>query len=375
MRIMIKKMLIGLLSFLIPFFLICSFSFASELDEFRDKAQNETGFSDFLENLPDDSLDFFEQYDAEVFSDDFNPNLENVVKILFSVFLAAIKEHFFLLSTGFGLVLLFKVLSGLFVGKERLLECLTYLSVISCSVFSFGVLEKLLSSLAEVTEEIASFLTSALPVIASAQILAGSESGAGAVSSVLPIAFTVISWAVPVIYTPLCIFCYAASLSGFYRDRISLRPFVQSVKTICSKGVELLSGLAVGVFFVRRASVFASNAMAQKGVRFALVRMLPLAGGALTDGLETVYACGKSISGKTGIICVVVIFSLLLSPCVLGLLFVLFYSILSTASDVFGVSLLSDFFAEMKDIFSLLTSFSLCSLIVLSSGLLLLSGG
>ncbi len=370
-----KKMFIGFLLFILLVLFSSTPTFATEFEGIRDKAYEETGFFDFWNSLPKESLDFFEEYDEFLNPENPEPGLKEVGKTVFSVFITSVKTHLPMLAVGLGMILLFKVLSALFVGKERLLEGLAYLTVVSSGVFSFGVLEKLLASLAEVTERIASFLTGALPVMASAQIWSGSESGAVAVSSVLPVAFTVISWAVPVIYTPLCLFCYAASLSGFYRDRISLRPFVQSVKTICTKGVELLSGLAVGVFFVRRAAIFSANAMAQKGVRFALMRMLPLAGSSLTDGLETVYACGKSITGKTGLLCVIVVFSLLLSPCVFGLIFVLFYSFLSTASSMFGVPYLTDFFGDMKDTFALLTSFALCSLSVLSSGLLLLTGG
>ncbi len=369
-----KKFMILLL---IPLFLF-SFSFVSkgeETEEISDKVKEGIGFRDFIKNLPEDSISFFEQYEFDPMADSYSPSLGNTLQILFSVFVSAVKKHAPLLLAGIGLVLLFKVLSSLFVGKERLLEGLGYLSIISSGAYSFSVLSSFLKTLTGVSEEIASFLSGALPVLASAQVWSGSPDGASAVSTVLPVAFSLISAAVPVIYTPLCLFCYAASVSGFYRERLSLRPFVQSVKTFCVRGVEILSGLTVGVFLVRRGFVLSSNAMAQKGARFALIRMLPFAGGALTDGLETVYACGKSMCGKTGVICVIVVFSLLLSPCVFGLLMMFFYSVLSSVGKAFGVPLLADFYADMKDTFALLTSFALCSLVVLSAGLLLLTGG
>ncbi|MBQ1965147.1 MAG: hypothetical protein II348_00525, partial [Clostridia bacterium] len=217
--------------------------------------------------------------------------------------------------------------------------------------------------------------TAALPVICSARVWSGSSAGATVISGTFPVVLTVLSAAVTGLYYPLCWFCYGASLSGFYRKSLSLRPFIGSVKKFCSRGVEILAGLSVGVFCVQRAAVDSANTVARKSVRFALVQMLPYAGNALTDGIETVYACGKSVSGKIGVICVLVVAALFATPCILGLLFVFLYSLLASVGSALGGSLLADFFEDIKDVFAMMTSFSVCSLIVVSSGLLLLTGG
>ena len=370
-----KKTFLFCLFLSICFGVFSVFSSAETVDEILDKTEEEIGYASFFEMIPAESLNFFEQYGIDLSSDAPALALSDTVSFVVSLFYSAISEHLPLFTVGFAMLLVFKLLSSLCRGRERLLESLGYLAVISSSVYSFSVIEGLLDALTQITQQTSSFLTAALPVISAAQVWSGSQAGAGMISATLPIILTVLSSAVSALYYPLCWFCYAASLSGFFRDRISLRPLVSSVKKFCTRGVEILSGLSVGVFCVQRAAVTSANTVARKGVRFALLQVLPLAGGALTDGIETVYACGRSLCGKVGVVCVLAVAVLFATPCVFGLFFVFLYSFLSSAGSLFGVGLLTDFFVDIKDTFAMMTSFSLCSLVVLSSALLLLTGG
>ncbi len=370
-----KKTFIFCLSFFF-FTSVFSLSFSSQqVNDILDKTEDSTGYGSFLEMIPPESLELFEEYGIDLSSDAPAPGLSHVLSMVFSLFVSVLSEHFPLLTTGIGILLLFKLLSSLCRGNSRLLESLGYLTVISSGVYSFSVIERLLASLTEITEQTASFLTAALPVISAAQVWSGSQSGASVISATLPIILTILSSAVSALYYPLCWFCYAASLSGFFRDRISLRPLISSVKKFCTRGVEVLSGLSVGVFCVQRAAVVSANTVARKGARFALLQVLPLSGGALTEGIETVYACGRSLCGKVGVLCVLVVAVLFATPCILGLFFVFLYSFLSSSGALFGVPLLEDFYADIKDTFAMMTSFTVCSLVVVSSALLLLTGG
>ncbi len=355
---------------------VFSYSFSSEeINDILDKTEEETGYGSFFQMIPQESLELFERYEIDLSADAPSPGLSQVLLTVLSLFVSILSEHLPLLTTGIAILLLLKLFSSLCRGNDRLLESLGYLTVISSGVYSFSVIEHLLASLTEITEQSASFLTAALPVISAAQVWSGSQSGASVVSVTLPVILTILSSAVSALYYPLCWFCYAASLSGFFRDRISLRPVISSVKKFCTRGVEILSGLSVGVFCVQRAAVSSVNTVARKGARFALLQVLPLAGGALTDGIETVYACGKSICGKVGVVCVLVVAVLFATPCVLGLFFVFLYSFLSSVGSLLDVPLLVDFYTDIKDTFAMMTSFSVCSLVVVSSALLLLTGG
>ena len=110
-------------------------------------------------------------------------------------------------------------------------------------------------------------------------------------------------------------------------------------------------------------------------MRFALSQMLPMAGTALASGLESVYACGKSLSGKIGVIAIIVLAVSFSTPCIMGFMLVAIFSFLSSFASTLGVENLSLFYGDVKDIFAMLASFTVCALVVLSSGLLLLSGG
>ncbi len=362
---------------LIPLFISLFFlsSYGEENGDLMAQAEEQVGYAAFYDAIPRETVEFWEEYGIDLSEETPMPTWSNVVKMVFSLLVSVLTEHLPILTSGLCLLVLFRLLSGVCKSNEGLVESVGYLSVVVNGVYSFAVMETLLSSLTEVSRQSSSFLTAALPVICTSQVWSGSTTGSVVISGTLPVVFTVISSAVSTLYYPLCWFCYSASLSGFYRRSLSLRPMVSTVKKFCTRGVEILSGLSVGVFCVQRAALDSSNTVARKGVHFALVQLLPYAGSALTDGIETVYACGKSMSGKIGVVCVFVVVSLFATPCILGLIFVFLYSLLSSVGSVLGGSLMADFFADVKDTFAMMTSFSVCSLVVVSSGLLLLTGG
>lgn len=362
---------------LIPVFLSL-FSFAAraeEVDGSLEQVMNETEYESIFEAIPEESVALLEEYGIDLSEDVAAPDLSQVVGMIFSLFHAVLAEHLPVLTVGMILILVFKLISSVCVGNHRLMESLGYLAIISSGVYSFSVIERVLTSLTQVSEQTSSFLTAALPVISAVQIWAGAQNGASVLATTLPMILTVLSFLVSSVFYPLCWFCYAASLSGFFREKISLRPLVSSIKKICTRGVEILAGLSVGVFCVQRAAAASADTVARKGVHFALVQMLPMAGGVLTDGIETIYACGRSLCGKVGVISVLAVAALFATPCILGFLLVSFYSVLSSAGSVFGVPLLTDFFADVRDTFAMMTSFSVCSLIVVASAILLLTGG
>ncbi len=367
----------SILILLIPVFLTWfSLPFlGEETSDILEQTEQAVDYAAFFDAIPQDCLDFLESHGIDLSDEAPAPGLAHTVKTVLSLFFSVFTEYLPLLSVGLLLLILFRVLAAVCPSNGGLIQSIGYLTVIANGVYSFSVIETLLSSLTEVAQQSASFLTAALPVLCASQVWSGSPEGATVVSATLPVVLTVLSSAVSALYYPLCWFCYAASLSGFYRSSVSLRPLVASVKKFCIRGVEILSGLSVGVFCVQRAAVASANTVTRKGVRFALVQMLPFAGGALTDGIETVYACGRSICGKLGVICVLVVGVLFATPCIVGLLFVFLYSLLSSIGTSLGGSLLTDFFADIKDTFAMMTCFAVCSLVVVSSAMLLLTGG
>ena len=361
--------------FLLPVMLLLIFSVSAQAESFEDvysRVEEAVGYDDFLSLLPDEISDLLDRYgeDPDPLSDPWR-TITHLRLILLR--LASDAVPFF--ASGVLLLVLLKLLSALSVGHERLTDALTYLAVISSGAQSFYSVHGILEQLESVIEKTTSLVTAALPVLSAAQLWSGAAEGATALSAFLPSILTLLSAASSVLYVPLCRFFYAASFSGFFRDRMSLRPILSTVKHGCVRGVEVLSGLAVGVFFVRRASVSAANTAARRSLRFALLRLLPVAGGALTDGIETVYACGKSLCGRVGVICVISLWFYYAAPCLTGLVSMILYSSLATFGKVLGVPALTEFFSDLRDIFAVVTSFALCSAVVLSSALLILTGG
>ena len=370
-----KKRRCAVCVFGVLFLLFSLVSLGAEDSDLLSFAEDSVGYASFLESIPEHVFFVAEESGIDFSADAPSPNLLRFFGTICLSFFRGVTDYFPILSVGLILILVFKLLSSLSVGNGGAVEALGYLAVLSSGVYSFSVSERLLRSLQDVVSEVSSFLHAALPVITATQTMAGNSQGALAVSAVIPTVLTVLTTVVSAVFSPLCWFCYAAALLNFGSLSQVLRPLTGTVKKLCLRGVEIVSGLAVGVFCVQRVSVGSSDSLSRKTASFAFSRLFPVAGGVLSDGLETVYACGRGLLGKVGIVCVMVVVILFAIPCILGLIFTLLYSVLASVGSAFGVSALTNFFTDVKDTFAAMTGFSVCALIVLSSGILLLLGG
>ena len=369
-----KKIMLFFLIFLVTSFLPAVFV-AQAPDEVYNQAEEGVGYDAFLSSLPYESVAFLESAGVDLSAQGETPQLTEIFVLLCNSVLSVATQYLPLLTVGFLILLVLKIFSALSESENGLTESLSFLAVISSGIYSFSVMETFLGAVTRVVSQAASFLTAALPAVVSAKIWSGGESGAAALSLTLPAVFTALSALVSSLFYPLCLFCYASSYCGFYRGTVSLSPLVSSVKKFCIRGVEIVAGLSVGVFCVQRLAVASADTLSRRGVRFALTQLLPVAGSALTDGIETVYACGKSLCGRMGVVCALVLLAMFALPCVLGFVLVAVFSLLSSLGQVLSVPLMSDFFGDVKDTFAMMTSFAVCSLVVLSAALLLLTGG
>ena len=369
-----KKTGIFILIFVSVLFITPVISFATVRDELSN-AEDSVGYSSFLDAIPEKVLAFSEDLGIDLSSESLLPEFSAFFRVIFSLFFDGIVAVFPLVSVGMILIMVFKLLLVLDPGKSGLVEVLGFLAALSSGIYSFSVLEKMLESLTAAAEQVSSFFTAALPVITASQVLAGESEGALAVAASFPVILFILSTLISTVFYPLCWFCYAAALLGFPGSTVSIRPVIGGIKRFCSRGVEVVSGLAVGVFCIQRVAAGTADSVARKSAKFALARLIPVAGGTLSDGLETVYACGQSVRGKIGLVCVIVLLGLFVAPCVFGLIYVLLYSLLSSVGSSFGVPVLADFFSDVKDTFSMMSCFSICSLVVLSSGILIFLGG
>lgn len=346
----------------------------TEQTEFFSAVSEAVGADRIYEALPDEVWGLFQENGIDPEADGI-PGLPTVLKLLFSLFLRLLAQHKGLISSGLLLLLFLKLISAFSPGTEGTVDSVGYLCVVLSGVYSFSALSAVLSELSRAAEQSSAFLTAVLPVFVSSQAWAGQEGGAALFSLTVPFLLQSISLLISGVYYPLCWFCFSASVSGFFSGPLSLRPLIASIRKFCTRGVEILSGLSVGLMAVQKVSSGAADSLSRKSLHFALSELLPVAGGALSDGMEAVYSCGKSLSGQIGALSVIVLGALFAVPCVLGFLSAMLYGFLAAAGSVFSVPLLTDFFSDLRDTFALTASFGVCALIVLSVGILILAGG
>lgn len=354
--------------FLLLFFGNGVFVRASSVDEMLPLVRDTVDF-DMLESaVPDAVREVFSVSDGQN-----SPGISGIFRILFFAVGDVFSPWKRTLFVGIGLILLFRLICSLSPNSADA-EGLCFLVAVVGGIASFSAMEGMFLSLRETSEAISSFLTASLPVSVSLRILSGNPSGAAELSAAVPFLLQWIAFLIPAVFQPLCLFCFAASLTGFRRTAFTLRPLVSTVRKWAVRGVEFFSLVCVGILSVLRVSSGASDRL-RSAAKLALTDLIPVAGGFLSDGIQTAVDCAGSLCSQAGILSVLTVCALSVSPCVSAVLAQGVCGIFSSVSQSVGLDLLGDLFSQWQDVFAVMTSFTLCSSLVLCASLLMLTGG
>ena len=176
---------------------------------------------------------------------------------------------------------------------------------------------------------------------------------------------------------PVCCFSAILALAGNISERIEIGTLT---KLLFSVSKWLLTGLLTlfsAILSLYGFTTKAFNAVAAKGIKFAVSSLVPIVGGILSDTVETVLSGANLLKSAVGTAGIITLFSIVFSPAVKILIMMIMLKAVAAIVEPFSekrvVNMLLSMSESVKILLSMVVTAAL--LFIVSIGIILLSSG
>lgn len=332
-----------------------------------------------IENIPDESYKNAEIFGEELSFENTSSffDVGKIVSFIFGILtsvLATKKSYIMTLISILTLSFIAQYL-GQGLANEKTLSSIRKITVLLTAVSVFFPLWETISDSLTYGETLSSFSVSIMPIFVSLASASGTPSAAVGSSAAVFFSVEFFSWvlavAVPVFVS---VFLSAGIASGFSEDE-GLKKLSSAARNIIIAVMTFVYFLISTVASLQGGILSGTDTVAKKGLKFVVGSAVPVAGGFLSDGLDSVYASASALSKTLGGFSVVVIFLAAVTPLIELLVCGLCMKACAVISSLFKNSPLENFFAVSFDAYLVALSFVLGYFVTLSILMLITVGG
>lgn len=288
------------LFFLLAAVSVVCFSVLSYADVWADTEREigeESGLEDLKKNLPDGAEDLAGGTESVT-------RLSPVLRVVEQAFLAAMRGVSGFLYPILALAVLLFVLNRLVpsCGRRGIQAAVGYASVSAVAALCGGVVFSSASALAEKTESLGAFASAAASVMASAVATAGYPTSASGAYAVFCAEVQAFCYAVSALILPCAGVHLALGVAAGVTGNRTMQRVSSTIQNIAIGLLVFVSCLFAGVLSLRIASSEASDTMFRRAAQLSVSSYIPYVGPTVSAGLDTVYACARSVCRNAGVL-------------------------------------------------------------------------
>lgn len=264
-----------------------------------------TSFCEALDDMIDKAEEISQKLSLENISGTLISTLSEKLKALTSCFCIT----FAIITTG----IVFSSLKSAFGSNEALFDIISTCILILSSAFPIRLC---FSACNEHIEALCGYMLAFVPTSIMLYTASGSTFSAALSSSSLPIAISLIEALSVMIVLP-CIkgICSLSILSALCK-KTNLSGFLSFLKSICLWVMGLGFTLFTGVLSIRSLLQSGLDNLTIKGLKYGAARLIPFAGGMISESMRTVIASVSFIKNVTGVAGIVfIIFTIIPNIC------------------------------------------------------------
>lgn len=221
-----------------------------------------------------------------------------------------------------GMLLLCCVMHALKLGDSASLDAVCgYISVTALAGVTYGVLYELFIYVIASMESLSLLMSSFLPVTASLYVMGGTSAAGAAASGATTLFLTVLSLLCTKAVLPMLRISFALSLSGALPNGINLGSVTGFIKSLSTTVMAFLFTLLGFVLYFQTTAASASDGFFSRSVRFATGVFVPVIGNMLGDASKTVLSSVSVVKGTVGTAGTVLIFSVIIPPIIVVILY------------------------------------------------------
>lgn len=314
-------------------------------------AQEELNEAEYRSVLDSFDLSSFEELDSEsrrlldeLGLSDFDYN--SIVELSVSDFLLAVKD---VMASGLkaplasaGAVLIIILLSSLFqgfkqtLGSSQISSALSTVSAVLVSLLLISGLKETLAASSAAISVSADFVYAFVPAFCIIVAASGNTLAAFSTNTLLLSLAQALNFISKNIFIPLSNCFLALGICSGIRNELDLGALVENCKKYLITAVSVAATAFVSILSIKTAVASRADAIGLRSVRFAINSVVPVIGGAISEGLLSIQAYSSLIKSSVGVAGIAAV-ALVFLPAIIEVAFWrLFLNICSVVSQIFS---------------------------------------
>ncbi len=336
-------------------------SFLEELDEDTYKVLDELGLTDFDYNkIIDFSFSDIADYLKEMIAD-------GVKKPLYSC----------------GIILLIIILSSFFQGFRESVndsEMISLLSTVSALVIAVLLVSQLKYSISSACAAIsvcADFIFAFVPAFCIIVATSGNTVTAFSTNTLLLLLAQALNFISENIFLPLSNCFLAIGICSGIRSELNLQQLIFNLKKYLTTAISVCATAFVSILSIKTAVSARADAIGLRSMRFAINSVVPVIGGAISEGLLSIQAYSSLIKSSVGIVGIIAVLTVFVPPVLNVSFWRLFLSLCRTVSDIFNDRSVSSVLKAFEDSLLIMNVILILSMVttIISIGILIAARG
>lgn len=381
-----KRCLIKFTLFLIIVVLFMSTSvicFAQ--DEINEEGYNEVlqefDLSAFEEELDEDSYNLLSELGLEDF--DYNTIINFTISDFLSQIKGIINDSAKTPLESCAIILVIILLSSLFqsfkqtVGDTQMTSAVSTVSAVIVAIILITKMKLTISSACAAISVCSDFVFAFIPAFCIIVATSGNTVAAFSTNTLLLSLAQALNFISNSVFLPLSNCFLAIGICSGIRDELNLRSFIANMKKYLITGISVCATIFVSVLSIKTAVASSADAIGLRSVRFAINSVVPVIGGAISEGLLSIQAYSSLIKSSVGIVGIIAV-ALVFLPSILNVSFWrLFLSLCGVISDIFSDRSVSSVLKAFTDALMIMNVILILSMVttIISIGILIAAKG
>lgn len=318
------------------------------------------------DDLSEDLNDLYELVPDEVFTLSETEDIDSMLSItnILKIFLKSLSDAFLKYKSEYLSIFVLIIVVFIYesVGKSlngKVFEVADIAILLICGLSIFKLSNGIISDFVNKHTQISGYAASATTVSVAAMISSASGASATSLGTVCTLLISVYNYICSTVVLPFSNIYLSMALCGGITGDFNLRRVSSFTRNISIAIVGGFMTLFSGLMSVQSVISMSRDTLLKKTVKQILSTSLPVLGGAVSDGMDTLFTSAIGIKNQAGVVGITVSVLLSLSPISEMLIFFLVLSLIGFILSFFEGVKLSDFISTVRDMVSVLICISL----------------
>lgn len=350
-------------------------------EEGYNEVLQEFDLSAFEEELDEDSHNLLSELGLEDF--DYNTIINFSISDFLSQIKGMINDSAKTPLESCAIILVIILLSSLFqgfkqtVGDTQMTSAVSTVSAVIVAIILITKMKLTISSACTAISVCSDFVFAFIPAFCIIVATSGNTVAAFSTNTLLLSLAQALNFISNSVFLPLSNCFLAIGICSGIRDELNLRSFIANMKKYLITGISVCATVFVSVLSIKTAVASSADAIGLRSVRFAINSVVPVIGGAISEGLLSIQAYSSLIKSSVGIVGIIAV-ALVFLPSILNVSFWrLFLSLCGVISDIFSDRSVSSVLKAFTDALMIMNVILILSMVttIISIGILIAAKG